>query len=75
MIIVSAGFDAHRDDPLAQINLSTGFFAWMSQRLMEQADKHCNGRMVSILEGGYNIRTLPHCIATHLQVMCGQDPG
>ena len=69
MIIVSAGFDAHRDDPLAQINLSTAFFGWMTRRLMEQADKHCQGRMVSILEGGYNDERLSECIAEHLATL------
>ncbi len=69
--IISAGFDAHRADPLAQINLSTDFFAWMSQRVLEQADKHASGRLVSILEGGYNLDELPHCIATHLEVLAG----
>ena len=71
MIIVSAGFDAHRLDPLAQINLSTGFFAWMSERLKEQADKHCGGRLVSILEGGYDVNQLARCVATHLEVLAG----
>jgi acetoin utilization deacetylase AcuC-like enzyme len=71
MIIVSAGFDAHRADPLAQINLSTGFFAWMTRRLMEQADKHCEGRLVSILEGGYDVDELARCIATHLEELAG----
>jgi acetoin utilization deacetylase AcuC-like enzyme len=71
MIIISAGFDAHRADPLAQMNLSTEFYAWMTQRLMEQADKHCAGRLISILEGGYNVDELPMCIGEHLQVMAG----
>ncbi len=66
-VLVSAGFDAHVADPLAQINLSTEFYAWMTQRVMEQADKHAAGRVVSILEGGYNLDQLPRCIATHLQ--------
>ena len=69
MIIISAGFDAHRADPLAQMNLSTGFYGWMTERLMEQADKHCGGKLVSILEGGYNIDELPKCIAEHVQTL------
>jgi len=69
MIIVSAGFDAHRADPLAQISLSTQFYGWMTERLMEQADKHCHGKMISILEGGYNIDEMPACIGEHLQVL------
>ncbi len=75
VILLSAGFDAHRADPLAQINLSTGFFAWMSHRVMELADKHCKGRIVSQLEGGYDLEELPRCIATHLQVLAGVNGG
>jgi len=70
-VIISAGFDAHVDDPLAEIRLSTEFFAWMSSRLMEIADKHCGGRLISLLEGGYNIDKLPLCIGEHLQVLAG----
>ena len=65
-IIISAGFDAHKDDPLAQISLNTNFFGWMTLRLMELADRFCNGRIISVLEGGYNLTTLPHCIEQHL---------
>lgn len=68
-IIVSAGFDAHAADPLAQINLSTECFAWMSSRVMEVADRHAGGRILSVLEGGYNTDVLPHCIEAHLEVM------
>lgn len=71
-VIISAGFDAHVDDPLANICLSTEFFAWMSARLMEAADKHCAGRLISLLEGGYNINTLPLCVEEHLQVLSGR---
>ncbi len=71
-VIISAGFDAHVDDPLANICLSTEFFGWMSARLMEVADKHCGGRLISLLEGGYNVNKLPHCIDEHLQVLAGR---
>jgi acetoin utilization deacetylase AcuC-like enzyme len=70
-VIVSAGFDAHVDDPMANISLSTEFFGWMSARVMEIADKHCNGRLISLLEGGYNINKLPLCVDEHLQVLAG----
>jgi acetoin utilization deacetylase AcuC-like enzyme len=73
MIIVSAGFDAHRDDPLAQIDLSTGFFTWMTHRLVEQAQRHCHGRLISILEGGYDVDALARCVATHLAVLSGDE--
>ena len=65
-IIISAGFDAHRDDPLAQINLSTEFFGWMTEQMMEAADQFCKGRIISVLEGGYNLTMLPLCIEQHL---------
>lgn len=69
IIIISAGFDAHRDDPLGNINLSTGFYAWMTEVLMEKADKYANGKIISVLEGGYNLKRLPECIAQHLATL------
>ncbi len=70
-IIISAGFDAHIDDPLADIRLSTGFFAWMTERMMEKAEKYANGRIISVLEGGYNLKMMPHCIEQHLTKLSG----
>lgn len=71
MILLSAGFDAHRDDPLAAVELSTGFFHWMTVRVMECADKHCGGKILSLLEGGYSLTALPLCIGAHLQTLSG----
>jgi acetoin utilization deacetylase AcuC-like enzyme len=65
-VILSAGFDAHEDDPLAEMGLSTEFFGWMSERMLEAADRYAGGRIVSVLEGGYNLRKLPLCVAEHL---------
>ena len=73
LIIISAGFDAHKDDPLANINLTTGFFAWMTRVLMEKADVYANGRIISVLEGGYNLQRLPECIAVHVQALSGKE--
>ena len=70
-IIVSAGFDAHRDDPLGQIRLGTEFFGWMTLRVMELAAKHCDGRVLSVLEGGYDLRALPLCVNEHLRALAG----
>ena len=70
-VLISAGFDAHHSDPLADIRLSTEFFAWMSLRLMEVADKHADGRLISLLEGGYNLATLGPCIESHLATLSG----
>jgi len=69
VILVSAGFDAHIDDPLGEIRLSTAFFGWMSRILMEKADRYANGRLISLLEGGYNLQALPLCIADHLKAL------
>ena len=68
-VILSAGFDAHAEDPLAHIRLSTGFFAWMTERMMEVAERHAGGRLISILEGGYNTDVLPLCVAAHLELL------
>ncbi len=70
-VILSAGFDAHRDDPLAQIELSTAFYGWMTERMLEAADQHAGGRIVSVLEGGYNLQRLPECVAVHMQGLGG----
>lgn len=72
-VLISAGFDAHRADPLAQINLSTAFYGWMSDRMMEVADAHANGRLISVLEGGYDLNALSHCVAQHLMVLSGAE--
>ncbi len=66
-VVVSAGFDAHRDDPLADIELSTPFFGWMTERAMEVADKHAGGRLISVLEGGYHLARLGECVRVHLE--------
>ena len=70
-VILSAGFDAHIDDPLAQICLTTEFYAWMSARMVEVADQHCQGRLISLLEGGYDVSKLPLCIEQHLSTLAG----
>ena len=67
MILISAGFDAHVDDPLGHVCLSTEFYRWMTDRMVEQADRHCQGRLLSILEGGYNLAALPLSVAQHLE--------
>ena len=66
-VIVSAGFDAHGDDPLADVRLTTECFGWMSDRLMEVADRHAGGRLLSVLEGGYHLERLSECVTVHLE--------
>nr|WP_205520883.1 histone deacetylase family protein [Propylenella binzhouense] len=67
LILISAGFDAHFRDPLASLNLEEEDFAWATDRLMEEADASCNGRIVSILEGGYDLRGLAGSVAAHVR--------
>lgn len=74
-VLVSAGFDAHADDPLADIELSTPFFGWMSDRLLEVADRHAGGRLVSVLEGGYHLTRLGECVAVHLERLVAAGAG
>jgi acetoin utilization deacetylase AcuC-like enzyme len=71
LIIVSAGFDAHRMDPLAQLRLVEPDFAWVTEKLMDQAEKHCGGKLVSCLEGGYDLDALGLPVATHVETLMG----
>jgi acetoin utilization deacetylase AcuC-like enzyme len=69
LLIISAGFDAHRDDPLAGMNLVEDDFAWITERLCDLADRHCKGRVVSSLEGGYDLAALGASAAAHVNVL------
>jgi acetoin utilization deacetylase AcuC-like enzyme len=68
-IIVSAGFDAHRDDPLAQLELDESDFAWVTGAIMAAADRHTQGRIVSLLEGGYDLDALAASAAAHVRTL------
>ena len=67
LIIISAGFDAHQDDPLANLNWSTQDFAWITQQLCVLADELCGGRIVSTLEGGYDLNALSAACKAHVE--------
>ncbi|WP_424832243.1 histone deacetylase family protein [Ruegeria sp.] len=67
LIIISAGFDAHQDDPLANLNWSTGDFAWITAELCKIADEVCEGRIVSTLEGGYDLNALAEATRAHVE--------
>ncbi|MCP4330287.1 MAG: histone deacetylase family protein [Alphaproteobacteria bacterium] len=69
LILISAGFDAHRDDPLGGLNLVEDDFAWVTRELMDIAEKHCAGRVVSALEGGYNLSALGASAAAHVDAL------
>ncbi len=69
LLIISAGFDAHRRDPLANLNFVEEDFAWGTRRLMEVADACCGGRVVSVLEGGYDLMGLALSTAAHVRTL------
>jgi len=71
-LLVSAGFDAHFRDPLAQIRLVEPDFAWVTEQLMEVAAKHTGGRLVSTLEGGYDLDALAGSTAVHVATLMGR---
>jgi acetoin utilization deacetylase AcuC-like enzyme len=71
MIFISAGFDAHRDDDLGQLGLVEADYEWMTLRIKDVADRHARGRIVSCLEGGYNLNALARSVAAHLRVLAG----
>ncbi|HUZ66077.1 MAG TPA: histone deacetylase family protein [Beijerinckiaceae bacterium] len=71
-LILSAGFDAHRRDPLANLNLEAEDFAWATRQLMELADRHAGGRLVSVLEGGYDLEGLAASVAAHVTALMGE---
>ncbi len=71
VLLVSAGFDAHRDDPLAQVCLSDDGFEQMTRRLVAAADDLCGGRVVSVLEGGYDLPALGRSVVRHLVALQG----
>ncbi len=73
LIIISAGFDAHWRDPLGSINLTEADFAYATRTLMRVADKSCHGRIVSILEGGYDLVGLAKSVAAHVETL--MDPA
>lgn len=71
LLLISAGFDAHASDPLAQLRLQTADFAWVTAELLKVADECCEGKVVSLLEGGYDLPTLGACVAVHMRELMG----
>ncbi len=71
MIFISAGFDAHREDDLGQLGLVEADYEWITQRIMGVADRHAHGRIVSCLEGGYNLGALARSVAAHVRALAG----
>jgi acetoin utilization deacetylase AcuC-like enzyme len=71
LIVISAGFDAHWRDPLASLNLTEADFEWATRRIMEIAERRCGGRVVSLLEGGYDLEGLAKSAAAHVDALMG----
>jgi acetoin utilization deacetylase AcuC-like enzyme len=69
LVLVSAGFDGHMDDPLAELDLLDADYGWITERLVEVAAASCQGRLVSTLEGGYNLRALATSAAAHVRAL------
>jgi acetoin utilization deacetylase AcuC-like enzyme len=71
LIVISAGFDAHWRDPLASLSLTEADFAWATKKLMDLAASRCGGRIVSVLEGGYDLEGLAKSVAAHVDALMG----
>jgi len=71
MIFVSAGFDAHRDDEMSYVSLTDADFRWVAEQMVKVAATHSSGRIISALEGGYELHSLARCVETHLRVLMG----
>jgi acetoin utilization deacetylase AcuC-like enzyme len=69
LIVISAGFDAHMRDPLANLQLIEQDFAWITRKLMDLADAKCSGRVVSLLEGGYDLQGLAGSVSAHVTAL------
>jgi acetoin utilization deacetylase AcuC-like enzyme len=69
LILMSAGFDAHADDPVGNLRLSDEAFAWMTRTVVQLADRHADGRILSVLEGGYDLDVLRRCVTEHVSLM------
>jgi acetoin utilization deacetylase AcuC-like enzyme len=69
LVLISAGFDAHQDDPLANLRLTEPDFAWATSKIAEIAAKHAQGRLVSMLEGGYNLAALARSVGVHVRAL------
>jgi acetoin utilization deacetylase AcuC-like enzyme len=71
MVFVSAGFDAHRDDEMSHVSLTDADFRWVSEQIMVVADEFAGGRVISVLEGGYELFSLARCADSHIRVLMG----
>ncbi|MCW8805542.1 MAG: hypothetical protein OQK56_03695, partial [Ignavibacteriaceae bacterium] len=73
LILVSAGYDAHWDDPLANLNLSLNGYDWVSRKLIKVAEEICSSKIIFFLEGGYNLKVLSNGVANTIRALLGID--
>ena len=73
MIFISAGFDAHSDDAMSGMELVEDDYAWMTRQIMDVADEYAQGRIVSLLEGGYNLKALANSVVAHVKTLARRD--
>jgi acetoin utilization deacetylase AcuC-like enzyme len=69
LLLISAGFDAHKEDPLGSIQLVEEDYRWLTEELLAVAHQQCEGKVVSLLEGGYNLKALAASVAAHVNVL------
>ena len=72
MILVSTGFDGHRDDDMSDVKLSTGAFSWIMETIFQLAEDHSKGKLISILEGGYSLKRLPELARNHVRILLNE---
>jgi len=73
MVFISAGFDGHRDDPLGSLYLTSGYFGKMTRMLVAIADEYADGRLISVLEGGYDLKALKESVEIHLRELVNES--
>ncbi len=71
LVLISAGFDAHRDDDMSSVCLTDADFRWVTEQIVQVAAGSASGRIVSVLEGGYELNSLARCVDTHIRVLMG----
>jgi len=72
-VLISAGFDAHRLDPISHLDLSEQVYGWMTRQLLDLAAECCAGRLVSVLEGGYHLEAMPRCLVEHVKELLADE--
>ena len=72
VILISAGFDAHVEDDMSDMRLTTEGYSWIAERIVDLADRYSQGRVISVLEGGYSLTVLPELVRNHVRILLGE---